>query len=116
MNFQVSNSTYITTCACVKTKIEKTITVECDECIDGYKRSTREPDCPCTDKIVNILICEKCDNIRTGIQELNFELDDILYKLSLEIREYHDITDGLIKVKQISDQLRQHNRILLEQM
>jgi len=116
MNFQASNSDYITTCSCVKTTVEKTITIECDECIDGYKRNSREPDCPCSEKTVNILVCEKCNSNRNKIQQLNIDLDDVLYNLSLEIREYNDITDILYRVKQISNQLRDYNRILLEHM
>jgi len=116
MNFQASNSNYITTCSCVKTTVEKTITIECDECIDGYNRHPREGDCPCSDKTVNILVCEKCNSNRNKIQQLNIDLDDVLYNLSLEIREYKDVTDILFRVKQISNQLRDYNRILLEHM
>ena len=116
MNFQASNSDYITICTCVKTKVKKTITIECDECIDGYKRNNREPDCDCTDKILNNLVCEKCNDVRNKIQQLNIDLDDVLYNLSLNIRGYYDIKDDISRVKHISNQLRQYNRILLEHM
>ena len=118
MNFQASNSDSITTCSCEKTTtVERTLTIECDACIDGYKQNIREPDCRCIiDKIVSVHVCNKCYSVRKKIQDLNSELDDELYNLSLNIRGYRDIKDGISRVEHISNQLRQYNRILLEHM
>ena len=104
-------------CKCEKTPIEDAIDVQCGNCISGYKRSARHPDCDCTQTETTLMICVECNNIRNNIQTLNDELDDVLFDLSRQIRRYDPEIDVMLnRLKQISIELRQLDRKLLEKI
>ena len=103
-------------CKCEKKEVEKKIFIQCVDCIHGRHRYSYEPDCPCTDKIVKILVCEECDKIREKIRNLNYELDDALYHLSNNIRECIDVKELFDFVLEISIQLRQYDCMLREKL
>ena len=46
-------------CKCEKKEVEKKIFIQCVDCIHGRYRHSYEPDCPCTDKTIKILICDR---------------------------------------------------------
>ena len=104
-------------CKCEKTPIEDTIDVQCGDCISGYKRADRHPYCDCTQKVTTLMICIECNNIRNNIQTMNDELDDLLFDLSRQIRRYDPEVDAMLnRLKQISIELRQLDRKLLEKI
>lgn len=103
-------------CKCEKKEVEKKIFIQCIDCIHGQYRYSREPDCPCTDKIVNILVCEDCDKIRERMNELYYQLDDVLYNLSDNIHNCIDITELMNCTLLISTQLREYDSILRQKM
>ena len=103
-------------CKCEKKEVEKKIFIQCVDCIHGRHRHSYEPDCPCTDKTIKILVCEECDKIRKKIRDLNYELDDALYNLSNNIRECIDVKELLDCTLDISIQLRQYDCMLREKL
>ena len=103
-------------CKCEKKEVEKKIFIQCINCIHGVYRNRREPDCPCSNKIVKILVCEECDKIREKIRNLNYELDDALYNLSNNIRECMDVKELFDCTLEISIQLRQYDCMLREKL
>lgn len=103
-------------CSCDKVSIEFSTEIQCSDCINGIKTCSRDPDCACVDKTKSIMVCKACTIIRTDIKLLNDELDDLLYHLSYDIRNYKNCDEELARVARISIQLRELNRQLLENL
>ena len=103
-----------TTCEMVD--ITETVFVECENCIDKI----RDPlvggiyDCKCMEKTRIIQTCVKCAQIKDKISTLEDELDELMYHLNYDIKQYEDCDDRISRIRTISNNLRHYNRTLLE--
>lgn len=111
---------------CEKKEINRTISIECFNCINNI----REPDycksgsgcisyrvdCKCHDKIISVIECKICEQYKENINILKDELDELLYNLSYDIKQYEKCKDKIDRLHEISRILREYNRILLEKM
>ena len=61
-------------------------------------------------------ICNVCSKLRDKIDELNDELDNLTYNLVIEIKMFADCNDKLQRINEISIELRNLNRMLLENL
>jgi hypothetical protein len=102
--------------ACEMDEIRHTFFIECENCIDKIRdqRAGGIYDCKCCDKTRIIKVCLKCDQIKDAIQKLRDELDELLYNLHYNIKQYMDCADQISQIGFISNSLRHYNRLLLE--
>lgn len=106
-------------CRCMKTELPSTIAIQCANCIDGIYPPTNGRTvgfCKCRDVVIKHLICKTCASIRDKIDGLTYELDEILYNVGYEIKQYTDCSEKVDRIKQISIELQHCNRRLLENL
>lgn len=107
-------------CLCVKSQITTLIRVQCENCIDVspfHKIGSNEDiGCTCMEREVVHTICNICAKIRDEIDTLHTELENVMYMVATEIKEYVDCKEGLAEIEIIAKKLRHLNRKLLENM
>jgi len=107
-------------CVCIKTKCSSNIAIQCYSCINcpgEVKQMERVGyDCDCTTLTITHKICNVCSKLRDKIDELNEELDNLTYNLVIEIKMFADCNDKLQRINEISIELRNLNRMLLENL
>jgi phosphate uptake regulator len=96
---------------CNNTEIVQHINIECNNCINNINKN-----CTCSTKIVKKILCSHCENIRNQIKQLEIEIDEILYNLSYDIKNYENCENMINRLSEISIILRFFHRILLEKM
>lgn len=120
MSAKITSRCYNYDCICKKKEITTYIFIQCEVCIDppneirqlikhGY-------DCACIETSISYNGCI-CTEYREKIDLLKDELDYLMYFTMVnEIKQYKDCDDKLSRIKQISIELRQLNRMLLENL
>lgn len=115
-----SNSMYYHgDCLCAKTETSSTILIQCANCIDDIRAPLRGREiwgCTCTEATITHFICRTCASIRDKIDMLKDELDEIIYQIGYEMKQYMDCRVKLDRMKQISIELQHCNRRLLENL
>lgn len=96
-------------CLCDKEILTSLIAIQCKNCINY---STE--DCDCKDTTIKYEVCNKCSQLRDKIDILNSELDNIAYNMINEIKKFMNCEDTLERINEISIELRNLNRMLLE--
>lgn len=106
-------------CTCPKTETSSTIVIQCANCINNTNEPLCEQEtieCTCTETRIRHFICNTCAPIRDKIDMLRIELDEILYNVGYEIKQYMDCMSKIERIKQISIELQHCNRRLLENL
>mgnify|MGYP006085745081 FL=1 len=107
-------------CVCIKTKCPSNIAIQCYTCINcpaEVKQMERVGYiCDCTTLTITHKICIVCSELRDKIDKLNDELDNLTYNLVIEIKMFADCNDKLERINAISIELRNLNRMLLENL
>ena len=114
-----SNSVYYHgDCVCEKTITTSNIAIQCEYCIyhNFNFPSPNSQFCTCKYQVITHKICNECAQLRDKIDLLNNELDDILSNLSYDIKMCMNCTEELTRIAQISIELRNTNRQLLENL
>ena len=96
------------------------VSIECQNCIEKFRYATTSggrltyfTDCICEDIIITKSTCIQCEKIQNRINTLKCEIDNLLFSLSYEIKQYCDCDDDINHIHDISKELRTLNRILL---
>ena len=122
MSYQES---YVNHHVCEKQDIIESVKLECYNCIHQLREANickssgsihYSRNCTCHDKTITNKICQKCEEIKENITKLKYELDDLLYHLSYDIKNYKYCGDSIARIAEISILLREGNSILLEQL
>ena len=121
MENQSNSKYYHGDCVCEKKKVPTLIAIECENCIEYspklYTTERREPTiCNCEDVEIMHEICEMCAHDRDEIDTLNNKLDDLMYHIPYDIKNFVDCEDNLKEVLEISIKMRQLNRKLLTRL
>ena len=110
---------------CEKQDINGSVKIECYNCINNIKEAmvckssgaiNYSRNCTCRDKIITSKTCNKCEEIKETITNLKDELDNLLYHLSYNIKNYEACGDAIARIADISILLRERNSILLEKL
>lgn len=117
---QSNSKFYHGDCTCIKTKCPSNIAIQCESCINSpweVKQLERVGYvCDCTIFTITHEICKVCSRLRDEIDDLNEELDNLTYDLVVEIKMFVDCNDKLQRINGISLELRNLNRMLLENL
>jgi hypothetical protein len=120
MDDQSNSKYYHGDCICTKKESISLISIQCEYCINCSKNTLFYKDkfCECSCKEIKIKhnICEKCASYRDKIDELNDELDTLTYDLVYQIKQFNNCSDKINRIHNISLELRQLNRKLLENL
>ena len=117
---QSNSKFYHGDCLCEKVLCTSIIAIQCEHCISDdplrhqYDRGGYE--CDCKDQKIKHLVCNKCGDLRDKIDILNDELEQTSEDMINEIKMYMSCEDKLVRIKEISVELRNLNRMLLENL
>ena len=106
-------------CKCDKTEVSSTIAIQCANCIDDIRAPLRGREiwgCTCRDVDIKHFICKTCASLRDKIDGLKNELDELMYDIGYEMKQYTDCRDNIDRLKRISVELQHYNRRLLENL
>jgi hypothetical protein len=110
---------------CEFEEITESINIECSDCITKFTqlrcckttgRTDYFIDCKCADKIIMTKKCKICESVNMAKQALEDELDGIMYNFSYDIKHCKDCESALRRISELSVNLRQYNRILIEHL
>ena len=118
---QSNSKFYHGDCTCVKTKCPSEIVIQCETCINCPVEVKQLEQagwyvCDCRNFTITHEICKICSKLRDEIDVLNEELDELIYNMVLEIKMFADCNDKLQRINTISRELRNCNRMLLENL
>jgi hypothetical protein len=117
MESQSNSRYYHGDCACKKKKVPSRVAVECEYCIVDdplrYANDRRGYVCNCVDVEIVHEICETCARDRDHMDELMHKLDELVYNIPYDIKNFVNCEDKLKEVSEISKEMRQLNRKLL---
>jgi len=118
---QSNSKFYHGDCTCVKTKCPSEIVIQCETCINCPVEVKQLEQagwyvCDCTTFTITHEICKVCSKLRDEIDGLNEELDNLTYDLVVEIKMFVDCNDKLQRINEIALELRNLNRMLLENL
>jgi len=120
MDTQSDSRFYHGDCLCEKEVRTSLIAVQCEDCINNdesrYYNNYRDYKCDCKNIRIKHMECFKCGELRDNIDNLNEELNKINYTMMCEIRMYMDCEQRMERIKEISIELRNLNRRLLENL
>jgi len=114
MDNQSNSRYYHGDCKCIKKSVKSTILIQCGSCIDNeyYKDNL----CICRETTITHNICVNCADIRDRIDILDKELDEVMYNVANNIRQFIDCSDEINSIHVISNNLRYLNKELLENL
>ena len=120
MNTTNNSRFYNCDCVCKKNVKITSIFIQCEVCIDPppeiRQMIKRGYECDCHETNITYNVCI-CDEYRKKIDVLNEELEHLNYFTMIdEIKKYKQCSDKLSRIKYISIELRQLNRMLLENL
>jgi hypothetical protein len=122
MATKIDSRFYNCECVCEKNIKTTTFFIQCKECIDPspelIQMIKRGYECDCCETTITYNECI-CNEYREKIDLLKDELDHIIYfsnNMMNEIKHYNKCDDNLYRIKQISIEMRQLNRMLLENL
>jgi hypothetical protein len=120
MENQSNSKYYHGDCVCKKKNVPTRIAIECEDCIvddpERYFNNSRGYTCSCIDIEINHAMCEICALDRDEIDTLSDALDDIMYTLSFNIKQYINCEEKLKEINIIAKRMRHLNRRLLERL
>lgn len=117
MDNQSNSKFYHGDCKCIKKSVKSTILIQCGFCIDNqYIDEYKDKSCTCTETTITHNICVKCAAIRDKIDILDKELDEVMYNVANNIKQFIDCTDEINSIHIISNNLRYLNKELLENL
>ena len=121
MEKQSNSKYYHGDCLCEKKKVPTRIAIECENCIEYspqlYTTERRQhTKCNCEDVEIMHEICETCAPDRDEIDTLNDKLDDLMYHIHYDIKNFVNCEDNLKEVLEISIKMRHLNRKLLTRL
>ena len=93
------------------------IFIECDECINRYDDvnvDITNATCNCKYEILKQTICKRCCDIELEIEDIKNNIDIILNKVNIRIKNYEDCSSDLMRLLEMSCSIRKLNKILLE--
>jgi hypothetical protein len=100
---------------CEMEEITEKLSIQCKNCIDKTKDlRTGWSNCKCGDKYVKKMRCKICSRIKIRINSLQYTLDETLYFIAYDAKNFIDCEDNINKLHELSKELRQCNRILCE--
>ena len=101
---------------CEMEEITEKLSIQCENCIDKIKdqRTGWIHNCKCHDKYVKKMRCKTCARIKTRINSLQYTLDETLYFIAYDAKNFIDCEDNINRLHELSKELRQCNRILCE--
>lgn len=120
MDNQSNSRFYHGDCTCIKKQSISVIRIQCKNCIHNksisghYHGDDRE--CNCIEQDITHNICKICSELRDKIDTLYTNLDDMLYVVSKNIKEFTDCNEQLIQIQTISNELRCVNSKLLKNL
>ncbi len=103
-------------CCCIKREVQNNIFIECRACIEGHGKWNNGRGCSCEYHKVNQMHCPICAADRDRLDELHFEFDNLLLKLSSTVKSYDSCNDDIQAIEYISKRMRQCNRNLLARL
>lgn len=113
MDNQSNSRFYHGDCKCIKKSLKSIILIQCGPCIDNEYMDKL---CTCRETTITHNICVNCSVIRDRIDVLHKELDEVMYNLANNIKMFIDCTDVINSIHIISNDLRNLNRELLENL
>jgi len=120
MENQSNSKYYHGDCVCKKKNVPTRIAIECEDCIVDdparYFHNSRGYTCSCIDMEINHAMCEICALDRDEIDNLSDTLDEIMYNLSFNIKQYINCEEKLKEINIIAKRMRHLNRRLLERL
>ena len=121
MEKQSNSKYYHGDCVCEKKKVPSLIAIECENCIeDSQRQHTTERRgytiCECQDVEIIHEICEPCAADRDILDDLTTRLDELMYNIPYDIKNFVNCEEKLHEVSEISKEMRQLNRKLLTRL
>jgi hypothetical protein len=121
MNNQSNSKYYPGDCKCKKTESTSFIVVQCQDCIRDdvpriCEKNSRDSGCSCIEVEFKHFICNTCAAYRDNIDMLNEKIDNLTYSLVYNIKHFINCTNEINEIHNISLELRQLNRKLLENL
>ena len=120
MDNQSNSKYYHGDCVCKKKNVPTRIAIECEDCINDaperYFNNRRGYTCSCIDMEINHAMCVTCASDRDEIDNLSDTLDEIMYNLSFNIKQYINCEEKLKEINIIAKRMRHLNRRLLERL
>jgi len=117
MDNQSNSRFYHGDCKCIKKSVKSTILIQCGYCIDDeYTDEYGDELCTCKETTITHNICVNCAAIRDRIDILDKELNDVMYNVANNIRQFIDCSDAINSIHIISNNLRYLNKKLLENL
>ena len=108
---------YPSDCFCLKRKTKSDVLIECQSCIEGFgKWNDDGRGCSCEYHKVNQMHCPICAADRDRLDDMHFEFDNLLLKLSSSIKSYGSGNDEIQEIIEVSKRMRQCNRDLLARL
>jgi hypothetical protein len=104
---------YPSDCFCLKREVQSNVLVECQSCIEGFGKWNDGRGCSCEYHKVNQLHCPICAADRDRLDEMHFEFDNLLLKLSSTVKSYGSCNDDIHEIVELSKRMRHCNRCLL---
>jgi hypothetical protein len=119
MNNQSNSRFYAGECACDKMSSTTKLAIQCKYCIDctdiQYLHNKGQW-CSCVEVEIANNICNICAELRDRIDALNEELDQVVFQMVEDIKQFIDCREKIKHTEEISVELRQLNRKLLENL
>ena len=120
MDKQSNSRFYHGDCRCKKSNTPTRVVIECEECIVDdplrYENNRRGYVCNCVDVEIIREICETCALERDKMYDLMNTLDDLMYDLNYNIKQYENCEEKIKEISEISKKLRHLNRKLLSRV
>jgi hypothetical protein len=103
-------------CCCIKREVQADIFIECAACIEGIGKCNDRRACSCEYHKINQMHCPICSADRDRLDEMHFEFDNLLLKLSSTVKSYDSCDDDIQAIIDVSKKMRHCNRDLLSRL
>ena len=120
MEKQSNSKYYHGDCVCEKKKVPSLVAIECEDCITDdpsrYEHKRRGYECNCVDVEIIHEICKTCAADRDILDDLTTRLDELMYNITYDIKNFVNCEEKLHEVSEISKEMRHLNRKLLTRL